>query len=198
MFNHEGVDVNGMIVQDLSRFSVPRGFRGRSAAIVQLWWLVQGLLFAPSPQFMYGWRNFLLRLFGARIGRKVVIRPSARITYPWKISIGDYSCIGDFVELYTLGEITIGRNAVVSQYCYLCTGSHDMTSPTFDIFAKPIVVEDQAWLAAGVFVHPGVTISEGSVVAARAVVERDTTPFYVHRGAPAIAVRQRTVGGAPV
>jgi putative colanic acid biosynthesis acetyltransferase WcaF len=171
-------------VQDLARFKQPANFRGRPAWLVQLWWVVQGTLFAWSPQFMYGWRCSLLRMFGARIGRDVIIRPTVRVTYPWKLSIGDHSWIGDFVELYTLGDITIGANAVVSQYSYLCTGSHDLRSPTFDIFAKPIIVEDEAWVAAGVFVHPGVTIGHGSVAAARTTVRKDLEAYGIYAGEP--------------
>ena len=94
-----------MIKQDLSKFKLPQNFRGRNAFTVQLWWLVQGTFFRMSPQFMYGFRRFLLRLFGAKIGKKVIIRPSVKITYPWKLSIGDSSWIGDDVDLYTLGNI---------------------------------------------------------------------------------------------
>lgn len=173
-------------VQDLARFAQPAGFRGRSAFVVQLWWIVQATLFRGSPQFMYGWRRFLLRLFGARIGNRVLVRSTVRVTYPWKLSIGDHSWIGDFAELYTLGPIEIGANAVVSQYAYLCTGSHDFRSLSFDIYQKPIRVEDQAWVAAGVFVHPGVTIGRGSVVGARSVVAADTEPFVIYAGAPAV------------
>src|SRR4051812_46747933 len=111
--------------QDLSEFRLPEHFRGRPAWLVQLWWLVQSTLFGLSPQFMYGWRRFLLRLFGARIGDKVLVRPTARITYPWKVSIGNHSWIGDEAILYSLGEIEIGANVVISQRSYICTGSHD-------------------------------------------------------------------------
>lgn len=159
--------------------------------LVQLWWVVQDTLFALSPQFMYGWRRWLLRLFGAKVGKGVLLRPSVKITYPWKLTIGDYSWIGDFSELYTLGPIQIGQNAVVSQHAYLCTGSHDFRVIGFDIFAKPIVVEDEAWVAAGAFVHPGVTIGQGSVVGARAVVTADTEPLGIYVGDPARKVGQR-------
>lgn len=178
-------------VQDLSRFRMPPGFRGRSAVVVQLWWLVQGTLFAWSPQFMFGWRRWLLRLFGAKIGKGVLIRPTVRITYPWKLTVGDHSWVGDFAELYTLGPIEIGRNAVVSQYCYLCTGSHSISNPAFDIFTKPIVIEDEAWLAAGAFVHPGVTIRKGSVVAAKSVVRVSTAAYGVYAGEPLRLLRDR-------
>ena len=179
------------MVQDLSRFRQPEDFRGRSAVVVQLWWIVQSTLFAWSPQFLYGWRNALLRMFGARIGRGVIVRPSVRVTYPWKLTIGDHSWVGDYAELYTLGDITIGSNAVVSQYSYLCTGSHDMGAEAFDIFARPIVVEDQAWVAAGVLVHPGVTIGRGAVVAARSVVMRNVPAGRLYGGHPALDMGPR-------
>jgi len=188
--------MNETIVQNLSKFRNPPGFRGRSAFVVQLWWLVQGTLFSWSPQFMYGWRRWLLRLFGAKVGKHVLIRPSVRITYPWKLSIGDYSWVGDFAELYTLAPIQIGHNAVVSQYCYLCTGSHRVDSDTFEIYAKPIIVEDEVWLAAGVFVHPSVTISRGSVVAARSIVRATTAPYGIYAGEPLRRIRNRTVSGS--
>lgn len=140
---------------------------------------------------MFAWRNWLLRLFGARVGTGVLIRPSVRITYPWKLTIGDYSWVGDYAELYTLGPINIGRNAVVSQQCYLCTGSHDMSAPAFDIQAHAITVEDEAWIAAGTFVHPGVTISRGSVIAARSVVRHNTEPYGVYAGTPLTWIKSR-------
>ena len=81
--------------QNLKTFSVPGDFRGKSKVVVQLWWIVEKTLFAWSPQFFYGWRRFLLRSFGAQIGKGVLIRPSAKFTYPWKITIGDYTWIGE-------------------------------------------------------------------------------------------------------
>jgi putative colanic acid biosynthesis acetyltransferase WcaF len=156
--------------QDLRNFQVPKGFRGRPGWVVQLWWLVQWFLFRPSPQVLYSWRRFLLRLFGAHIGHQVLIRPTALVTYPWKLRIGDYSWIGDDVVLYSLGEITIGQHTVVSQRSYLCAGTHDYTAPGFDITGPPITLGDQVWIAADVFVGPGVEIGTGSVVGARSTV----------------------------
>jgi len=177
--------------QRLDQFHLPPHFRGRSAVLVQLWWLVQGTLFAWSPQFLYAWRRFLLRLFGARVGVKVLVRPSARVTYPWKLSIGDYSWIGDEVVLYTLGEITIGSHVVISQRSYLCTGSHDPGKLAFDIYARPIVIDDQAWLAADVFVAPGVRVGHGAVVGARSSVFEDIPAGKIAYGSPAVVVRDR-------
>lgn len=177
--------------QKLNQFRLPDGFRGRSPVVVQLWWLVQSTLFACSPQFMYSWRRFLLRAFGANIGEGVILRPTARVTNPWKLTIGDYSWVGDHAELYTLGEIIIGKNAVVSQRAYLCTGSHDYETHTFDIYAETIIVEDEAWVAADVFVAPGVTIGKGAVIGARSSVFVDMPAGMICAGYPAKPVRSR-------
>ena len=178
-------------IQDLSTFRLPREFRGRSPFVVQLWWLVQAILIHFSPQVMYGWRRFVLRLFGARIGRDVLIRPSVSITYPWKLTIDDRAWIGDGVDLYSLAEITIGHDAVVSQGSYLCTGSHDYNDVNFSIFARPIVVEPECWIAAQCFISPGVTIGHGAVVGARSLVLKDVPPYAVAAGHPAGVIGTR-------
>lgn len=159
--------------------------------VVQLWWVVQATLFAMSPQFMFGWRRRLLRLFGAKVGEGVLLRPSVRVTYPWKVSIGDHAWIGDDVVLYSLGEIEIGDNAVVSQRSYLCAAAHDYTKPSFDIFDKKVTIEDQAWLATDVFVAPGVTIGRGAVIGARSGVFQDMPAGMVCYGSPAKPIRVR-------
>lgn len=94
----------------------------------------------------------------------------SKITYPWKLTLGDYAWVGDDVNLYTLGEITIGAHSVISQKSYLCTGSHDHASQHFTINATPIVIGEKCWLATDVFVAPGVTIGYGTVVGARSSV----------------------------
>ena len=178
-------------VQDLASFRLPPNFRGRSGWYVQLWWLVQSSLFAMSPQFMYGWRRWLLRVFGATIGEKVLIRPTATITYPWKVRIGDHSWIGDDVVLYSLGEIEIGCNVVISQRSYICTASHDYASSSFDIFAKSVNIKDEAWIATNVFVAPGVTINKGAVVGACSSVFSDVPEMIICIGSPAKPLRKR-------
>lgn len=184
------------VLQDLSRAKVPPGFRGRPAWFVQAWWIVQALIFHPSPQVFYGWRRFLLRLFGAKIGRGVLIRPTAVITYPWKVSIGNWSWIGDHVTLYSLGEITIGESAVVSQQSYICTGSHDFTRPTFDLYAVPIHIESESWIAARVFVGPGVTVHRGALVGACSVVLKDVPAGMICAGNPLKILRPRPTADA--
>jgi putative colanic acid biosynthesis acetyltransferase WcaF len=180
--------------QDLAQFRLPPGFRGRPAWYVQLWWVVQGSLFAGSPQFMYGWRRLLVRLFGMKVGRRVLLRPSVKITYPWKVSIGDYSWVGDDVVLYSLGEIEIGSHAVISQRSYVCAAGHDYCRPGFNIFDSKITVGDQAWVAADVFVGPGVAIGRGAVVGARSSVFGDLPEGMLCMGSPARAVSPRKAG----
>jgi putative colanic acid biosynthesis acetyltransferase WcaF len=183
--------VNTPQLQDLKSFRLPANFRGRSGLSVQLWWLVQSTLFRASPQVMYGFRRWLLRLFGAQIGKAVIVRPSVRIPYPWKLKIGDYSWIGDDAVLYSFATITIGSNVVISQKSYLCAGTHDYRSPAFDIKAFPIVIEDEAWVAADVFVAPGVTIGRGAVVGSRSSVFSNLPAMMVCVGSPARPVHRR-------
>jgi len=177
--------------QKLDQFRLPEGFRGRSAIVVQLWWLVQSTLFAMSPQFMFGWRRFLLKQFGAQIGEGVLIRSSVRVTYPWKVKIGDRVWIGDNAELYSLGEIEIGNDVVISQKSYLCAATHDFTKPSFDMVDKKITIEDQAWTASDVFVAPGVTIGRGALVGARSSVFSDMPAGMICVGSPAKPIKPR-------
>ncbi len=192
------VDPGHQARQNLASFRLPENFRGRPDWFVQVWWVVQATLFACSPQFLYPWRRFLLRLFGAKIGAGVIIRPTAKVTFPWRLSIGDHAWIGDHVVLYTLGPITIGDDAVVSQRSYLCTGSHDESKPGFDIFTKPIIVEPGAWVATDVFIAPGVTIGMAAVIGARSSVFNDVPAEMLALGTPARVVRTRNKEKVPL
>ena len=180
-----------MSFQNLNKFTLPRKFRGRSAVTVQLWWIVQASLFSWSPQFTYTWRNFLLRCFGAKIGKGVIIRPTVKVTYPWKLTVGDFSWVGDNAELYTLGEIEIGSNVVISQKSYLCAATHDYTKDTFDMIDKKITIEDEVWLAADVYIAPGITVKKGALVGARSSVFNDLPAGMICVGSPAIPVKLR-------
>ena len=177
--------------QDLARFEVPPGFRGRSGFVVQLWWLVQAMLVNTSPQAFYGWRAFWWRVFGAKLGRGARIRSSARVCYPWKVSMGDYCWLGDRAELYSLDNITIGNNVCISQDAYICTGSHNVASREFSYDCRPIVIEDEAWVAAGAFVGPGVTIGRAAVLAARSVTMKSLDGLGIYAGQPARFIRKR-------
>lgn len=179
------------VIQNLNSFKLPPNFRGRSALVVQLWWSVQATLFRGSPQFMYGFRRWLLRCFGAKVGRGVLIRPSVKVTYPWNITINDYAWIGDDVTLYSLAHIHVGYHSVVSQKCYLCAGSHDYRAISFDIFAKPITIEDEVWVATDVYIAPGVRVGRGAVVGARSSVFSDLPAEMISLGSPAKPYKSR-------
>jgi putative colanic acid biosynthesis acetyltransferase WcaF len=169
---------------DLSRYDQSWFDRGRPGWLILLWWLVQGVVFPLTPHFASGLRVQLLRWFGAKIGVGVLIRPTARVTYPWKLTVGNYSWIGDDVVLYSLDRITIGQHAVISQECYLCTGSHDMADPTFNLVTQEIQVGNGAWIASDCFVGPGVTIGANTVVGARSTVLKDLPAGKICYGSP--------------
>jgi len=177
--------------QDLSLFKLPEGARGRPAWFVQLWWIFDAMFVRPTPQIFYAWRRFALRLFGARIGRDVLIRPGVRVTYPWKLVIGDNCWVGDDAIIYNIDDIEIGDHAVVSQEAYLCAGTHDPREISFPIFAAPVVIESECWIAARAFVGPGVRISHGAVVGACSVVQSDVPPATIVAGFPARAIQKR-------
>jgi putative colanic acid biosynthesis acetyltransferase WcaF len=176
---------------DLSRYDQSWFDRGRSGIVIVLWEIVQRVLIHGSLQPMYGWRRFWYRVFGARIGRGVLIRATVTCTYPWKLSIGDHAWIGEHVTLYTLDRIDIGANAVVSQHSYLCTGTHDHRDPTFGLITKPIRIGDGAWLALGATIMPGATVGDGALVGARAVLTKDAAAWTVYLGQPAVAKGRR-------
>jgi putative colanic acid biosynthesis acetyltransferase WcaF len=181
--------------QDPARMTVPPGFRGHSGAVVLLWQFVQATLFAWSPQPAYAWRRWLLRLFGAKVGKRVIVRQTVRITYPWKVSFGDHCMVGDHVEIYSLAQISIGHDAVVSQRSDLCAGTHDYLDVTFPLVGRPIVIEDQAWVATDCFVAPGVTVGRGAIVAARSTVLSDVSAGVIVAGSPATFRKLRPIPG---
>lgn len=185
------IDDDRTSFQDLSKFELPVGFRGRSAWVVQLWWLVQSTVFRWSPQVAYSFRATLLRLFGAKVGQKVLIRPSAKVTYPWRVEIGDRSWIGDDVVIYSLGSIFIGADTVISQRCYICAADHDYTVQSFPIRSFDVRIESQCWIATDTFVGPGVKIGCGCVVGARSSVFNDLPSAMICVGSPAMPVRSR-------
>jgi putative colanic acid biosynthesis acetyltransferase WcaF len=177
--------------QDLSRFRLPKESRGRPAWFVQLWWLFDALFVRSSPQVLYSWRRFWLRVFGAKIGRNVLIRPGVRVIFPWKVVISDFCWIGDNSTLYSIANITIGDHSVVSQEVYLCTGTHDHCDISFPLVASPITVGPECWIAARAFVGPGVRIGQGAVVGVGSVALSDVPEAKIVAGIPARVVGER-------
>lgn len=147
--------------------------------------------FAWTPRPLWGWRRTLLRFFGARIGREVHICPSAKITIPWNLTIGDQSAVGDGAILYALGAISIGQRVTISQHAHLCAGSHDYCDPSMPLLKLPVSIGDDVWICAEAFVGPDVTIGARSIVAARAVVVKDVPEDLIVGGNPARLIKQR-------
>ena len=149
-------------------------------------WEVLGFAFAWSPRQLWGWRNAMLRLFGARIGRSVRIHPSARVAVPWNIDVGDNSAVGDRAVLYSLGPIRLGADVTVSQGAHLCAGTHDHRRTDLPLVKSPISIGRGVWICAEAFVGPGVAVGEYAIVGARAVVVGEVVaPWTVVGGNPA-------------
>lgn len=156
------------------------------------WYSVQASLFRYSPRSFHGWRALLLRFFGAKLGGGCHIYPGVKIWAPWNLVLGNKVGIGDGVLLYCMDRIVIGNCAVISQGAHLCCGTHDFNSANFQLIVKPIIIGARAWICADVFIHPGVVVSEGAVVGARAVVVKNLSESWaVYAGNPAVKVSKR-------
>ena len=168
---------------------------GRKHQLVRmLWAVVWGLLARPLPRSVgSGWKRMLLRLFGAKVDDTAVVYSSAKVYWPANLEMGRYACLASDVDCYNVAPVRIGDNSTVSQGAYLCTASHDITSPLNPLVTAPIVVEDQAWVAAGAFVGMGVKIGQGAVVGARAAVFKDVEPWTVVGGNPAKYLKMRKI-----
>ncbi|MFD2573289.1 putative colanic acid biosynthesis acetyltransferase [Spirosoma soli] len=156
-----------------------------------IWGIVAGILFRLSPRPFHSWRSFLLRCFGAKVGRGVHVYPGVKIWAPWNLELADECGVANGAILYSLAKITIGRRAVVSQGAHICAGTHDYTRPGSPLVAMPIQINDFAWVAAEAFIHPGITIGEGCVVGARSVVTKDMPSWMVCAGHPCKPLKER-------
>lgn len=164
-----------------------------SNKIVRLIWnLCYWIFFRPFGLIVFRlWRNVVLRIFGAELAPSVNIYASVKIWAPWNLEMGDYSSLGPNVDCYNQGKITIGANTTISQKTYLCASSHDITDTKHALILKPIIIEDQVWVAADAFIGPGVSIGQGAVVAARSAVFKDVEPWTVVGSNPAKFIKKR-------
>lgn len=178
---------------DLSSFDNAWYSPGRNQLIRALWYFVGAPLvrfsFLPSSSL----RRFILRCFGAKMGRGVVLKHSIRVKYPWHLSIGDFSWIGEDVWIDNLVQITIGAHVCISQGAYLCAGNHDWSDPSFGLIVRPIELEEGAWVGTHALVCPGVTIGRSGVAAAGSVITRSIPPFEIHAGNPARFRKRRVI-----
>ncbi|MBX3360440.1 MAG: hypothetical protein KF705_03220 [Phycisphaeraceae bacterium] len=183
---------------DISRAPSPHSLRNRAGRV--LWGLVQGTLFRFSPRPCHRWRVMLLRMFGGRVSWRARPYPGCRVWAPWNLEMADYATLADGVDCYCVERITIGAHTTVSQYSYLCGATHDFERSRRPLVPLPIRIGGQCWIAADVFVGPGVSIGEGTVVGARSSVFGDLPEWTVCVGSPAKPIRARVIreegGGA--
>lgn len=160
-----------------------------------VWQIAWALLYRTTPNPLHGWRRFVLRCFGAKIGAGAHPYPSARIWAPWNLVMEADSCLANECDCYNVAPVILRRNCIVSQKAYLCTASHDAADPGFALTGAPIEIGPYAWVAASAFVGPGVTMAGGSIAAAKAVVVKDVAAGIVVAGNPAREVSDR---GRPI
>ena len=156
-----------------------------------VWGIVESTVFRLSPKPLHSWRSFLLRCFGAKVGKGVHVYPGVKVWAPWNLDLADECGIANGVILYSQGKISVGKRAIISQGSHLCAGTHDYTKEGHPLVTKPIRVGDYAWVTAEVFIHAGVSIGEGCVVGARSVVTRNMPAWMVCSGHPCQPVKER-------
>lgn len=173
-------------------FDAAVGFsRGRSVVVFALWQLIKWAFFKtglPWPSAMKVW---LLRLFGAKVGRGVCIKPQVNIHLPWKLEVGDYAWLGEEAFILNFEPIKVGAHACISQRAFLCGGNHDYRDPAMSYRNGPITIGDGVWVGAQVFVAPGVTIAQEAVITAGSVVLKDMPKAMVCSGNPCVPIRER-------
>ncbi|MEP6719975.1 MAG: putative colanic acid biosynthesis acetyltransferase [Variovorax sp.] len=157
------------------------------------WGLAWAVLASWTPPPLRGWRRFLLKLFGAQMGELADVRGSATVWYPPHLQMADRTLLAERVTCYNMAPISLGEGALVSQGAHLCAGTHDISTPEFQLFAKPIAIGARAWIAAEAFVGPGVTVGEGAVLGARAVAFGALEPWGVYTGNPAVLLKRRVL-----
>lgn len=178
---------------DLSDFENADFDRGASRAVELAWILTRSAIFEHGPVGLDALRRKVLVQFGAKLGRRGTCRRGVRITFPWKLAIGENTWLGEDAWLLNLAAIQIGNNVNISQRAFLCTGNHDWSHHALPLITAPIVVEDGAWIGAASFVGPGVTIGSHCVVTAGSVVTKDLPPYSVCSGNPCVPVKERKI-----
>ena len=167
--------------------------RGAPFWVEALWFFLGQPLLRSALIPSSGFRSWLLRLFGARIGKNVYMKPGLRVKFPWYLAVGDYSWLGEDLWIDNLAQVTIGPHVCLSQGVYLCTGNHDWSLTNMKLFRKPIVCERGSWVGARAVVCPGVVIGEGAIVTVGSVAAKSVPPYEIHAGNPAAFVRRRVL-----
>lgn len=159
-----------------------------------LWFFIGSPLLATRWIPMSGFKVMVLRIFGAKIGRGVRIKPGLRVKFPWRLTVGDYAWLGEDAWIDNLAEVTIGAHACISQGVYLCTGNHDWNHPDFKLIVAPIHIQESCWIAAKSVIGPGVTVGKGAVLVLGGVAGKSLEPMTVYGGNPAQPIKPRKLG----
>lgn len=180
---------------DLSRFDNSTSFDPGAGMVKRTLWYFTNALFFINPCFPFrSPKPALLRLFGAQVGRGVVIHPGVNIKFPWKLRIGDHCWIGQRAWLDNLDTLTLGNNVVISQGAMIIQGSHDYKKVDYPTYTKPVTLEDGSWVGAGAIVVLGVTLRSHAVLTVGSVATKDLEAYTIYQGNPAVAIRERTIG----
>jgi putative colanic acid biosynthesis acetyltransferase WcaF len=158
-----------------------------------LWYFVNALFLINPLNPVSSLKIWLLRKFGAKVGRGVTVKPNVNIKYPWLLKVGDHVWIGEGVWIDNLTSVTIGDHVCLSQGALLLTGNHNYKKNTFDLITGPITLEDGVWIGAKSVVCPGVRCSSHSVLAVGSVAAKDLKPYFIYQGNPAAPVRERII-----
>lgn len=170
-----------------------RHYRPGGRLKIILWYFANHLFFNTFLPFPSGFRAALLRLFGAKIGQNVVIKPNVNIKYPWFLSIGDHCWIGEGVWIDNLAQVSIGNNVCLSQSSYLLCGNHDYKKESFDLIVQGIFLEEGVWIGAKAVVCPGVKCESHSILSVGSVAIKDMEAYGIYQGNPAILKRKRNI-----
>ena len=165
---------------------------GASALKIHLWYLTSLLFFKSG---LLPWSTLLvaiLKLYGAKIGVDVRIKPYIDIKYPWKLTVGDHSWLGN-CSIENLAEVVIGNNVCVSQHAMLLTGNHDFSKTSFDLMTAAVILEDGVWICAKAIVCPGIRARTHSILLAGSVATRDLDDYTINRGNPATMIKMRII-----
>lgn len=158
-----------------------------------LWYYSNSLFFKSSLFPFYNLKTGLLKLFGAKVGSGVKIKPCVNIKYPWLLQIGNDVWIGENVWIDNIVMVTIGSNVCISQGVMLFTGSHDYKKNTFDLITGAVVLEDGVWIGAGAIVNQGITIASHAVLTSGSVATRGLEAYTIYQGNPAVKIRDRNI-----
>ena len=178
------------IISDLSRYN--GNYKSKKGRFIRFLWYLTSLLFFQNYIFpFYSLKSFILKIFGAQIGKNVIIKPNVNIKYPWNLVIGNNVWVGEKVWIDNLDLVTINDSVCISQSAYLLTGNHNYKSLYFDLITKPIIIYEGAWIGAKSIICPGVVINPNAIISVGAVLTKDAESSKVYAGNPAILLKDR-------